>query len=445
MKRRITTFLLAVCMTVSLLAVPAGAASGATVTFSDIGDRSTAMAVESLRLLGVLDGYGDGTFRPATVLTRAQFCKMAVYAMNGSSELSRYRTVTIFPDVKPSHWAAAYINMAAKGKNIISGYADGKFHPDRTVTVGQAVTILLRMLGWSDADGDFVISGAAAFAQRIGLFPISYTGTMSQGGLAETALAALSFSYRDSGDTVIGRLADKGRISRSAANALGLLTPALTARQVTDRCSAAVFRLDTYETEELWEAGVTSGDASGFFITEDGLAVTNYHSIEGAVRAAAVLSTGERYEVESVIWYDTGIDIAVIRVSREALKGADTTAFAVLDIAPSGTGDLRAGDTVYAIGNPLGLGLAVSSGIVSATQRDVERYALPCVMSTADISEGSSGGALLNMDGELVGINSAKVSSEEVEGMGYAIPADQVWSVISAMIPPSAFADSAVI
>ena len=172
MKRRITTFLLAVCMTVSLLAVPAGAASGATVTFSDIGDRSTAMAVESLRLLGVLDGYADGTFRPGTVLNRAQFCKMAVYAMNGSSELSRYRTVTIFPDVKPSHWAAAYINMAAKGKDIISGYADGRFHPDRTVTVGQAVTILMRMLGYKDEDIG-------------GIWPDSYMAEAATVGLTE--------------------------------------------------------------------------------------------------------------------------------------------------------------------------------------------------------------------------------------------------------------------
>ena len=172
MKRRIITFLLAVCMTVSLLAVPAGAASGATVTFSDIGDRSTAMAVESLRLLGVLDGYGDGTFRPGTVLNRAQFCKMAVYAMNGSSELSRYRTVTIFPDVKLSHWAAAYINMAAKGKDIISGYADGRFHPDRTVTVGQAVTILMRMLGYKDEDIG-------------GIWPDSYMAEAATVGLTE--------------------------------------------------------------------------------------------------------------------------------------------------------------------------------------------------------------------------------------------------------------------
>ena len=150
MKRRILSLLLAVCTAVSLLALPAGAATSGTVTFSDVSDRDTAMAVESLRLMGVLDGYGDGTFRPGTSLTRAQFCKMAVYAMNGEDELGRYSTVTVFPDVKPSYWASSYINMAAKGKGIIAGYADGQFHPDRTVTVGQAVTILLRLLGYKD-------------------------------------------------------------------------------------------------------------------------------------------------------------------------------------------------------------------------------------------------------------------------------------------------------
>ena len=123
MKQRIFSLLLAVCMAASLLAVPTAAAD--TVRFSDISDRDTAAAVESLRLMGVLDGYGNGSFRPAAQLNRAQFCKMAVYAMNGESELGLYRTVTVFPDVKPSHWASAYINMAAKGKNVISGYPVG--------------------------------------------------------------------------------------------------------------------------------------------------------------------------------------------------------------------------------------------------------------------------------------------------------------------------------
>ena len=118
MKRRIMTFLLAVCMAVSLLAVPAGAANTAAVTFSDVGDKSTAVAVESLRLLGVLDGYGDGTFRPGTVLTRAQFCKMAVYAMNGSNELGRYRTVTVFSDVKLDDFKAEDVDQKAASKAV---------------------------------------------------------------------------------------------------------------------------------------------------------------------------------------------------------------------------------------------------------------------------------------------------------------------------------------
>lgn len=148
MRQRLFALLLAVCMTASLLVMPAAAAD--TVRFSDVTDQDTAVAVETLRLMGVLDGYGDGSFRPSAQLNRAQFCKMAVYAANGESELGLYRTVTVFPDVKPSHWAASYINMAAKGKTIISGYPDGKFHPERPVTVGQAVTILLRMLGYKD-------------------------------------------------------------------------------------------------------------------------------------------------------------------------------------------------------------------------------------------------------------------------------------------------------
>lgn len=169
MKKRLLTWLLSVSMLASLLVVPAGAASAATTRFSDITDNYTATAVETLRLMGVLDGYGDGTFRPNAVLTRAQFCKMAVYAMDGSNELGRYSTVTIFPDVKPSLWAASYINMAAK-KGVIAGFADGKFKPNQTVTAGQAVTILMRGLGYKDENmGGVWPQGYMAEAQTCGL------------------------------------------------------------------------------------------------------------------------------------------------------------------------------------------------------------------------------------------------------------------------------------
>ncbi len=167
MKKRILTWLLAVSMLASLLTVPAGAANA--TRFSDVADNYTATAIETLRLMGVLDGYSDGTFRPNAALTRAQFCKMAVYAMDGSSELGRYSTVTIFPDVKPSFWASSYINMAAK-KGIIAGFADGKFKPNQTVTAGQAVTILMRGLGYKDENmGGVWPQGYMAEAKTCGL------------------------------------------------------------------------------------------------------------------------------------------------------------------------------------------------------------------------------------------------------------------------------------
>lgn len=152
----------------------------ATVRFADIQDSETEFAVESLRLMNVLDGYQNGTFRPNVVLNRAQFCKMVVQILDAEEELGRYQTVTVFPDVKPSYWAAAYINLAAKGKHVIAGYADGCFHPERMVTVGQAVTILMRVLGYED--------------EKIGgVWPYSYMAAASVAGLTEE----LSLSAED--------------------------------------------------------------------------------------------------------------------------------------------------------------------------------------------------------------------------------------------------------
>lgn len=183
MKKRIVSFLMAVCLAASALALPAGAKTAAVTGFTDISDHSTAVAAECLRLLGAMTGYAGGAFRPDGQVTRAQFCKMATYLIkDGESQLSRYRTVTVFPDVKPSHWAAAYINLASDSgrgaagsedktdRSIIKGYVDGKFHPERVVTVGQAVTILMRLLGYSDADmGGIWPDGYMAAASSCGL------------------------------------------------------------------------------------------------------------------------------------------------------------------------------------------------------------------------------------------------------------------------------------
>lgn len=168
MKKRVLSLLLLAAMAASLLVLPAQAAPPAN-RFYDLGGDAYAQ-VETLRLMGVMDGFSDGNFRPNGQLTRAQFCKMVVCALNAEDELGLYRTVTVYPDVKPSHWAAAYINMASKGKKAISGFSDGKFYPDRTVTLGQAATILLRVLGYKDENiGGVWPDSYLSFAASIGL------------------------------------------------------------------------------------------------------------------------------------------------------------------------------------------------------------------------------------------------------------------------------------
>lgn len=353
--------------------------------------------------------------------TRAHAAVLLV-RLAGAEQEAAQQAVTIR---SPYYTAPAYARSAiayAAGQGWITSLSAQAYHPDEAITADAWCAMLLRMLGYSDKAGDFTASGAAVFAQRIGLLSQPLSGQLSRGQLFQSLRDALTFSYKDGSATVAERLVERGIASKATVNALGLLDRELTAREVADRHMAAVFRLDEYDTQKEVKEGTPSGNASGFFITSDGLAVTNYHSIEGAIYATATLSTEETFPVESVVWYDPDIDIAVLLISRTSTDGKAVSAFAYLELA--GTSDIRSGDIVYTLGNPLGLGLAVSSGIISATARDVERYALPCVMNTADISKGSSGGALLNVYGHVIAVTSGAYTYGN--NMYLAVPVDPV-------------------
>lgn len=150
MKKRVFSLLLALVLTLSAAAIPASAAE----SFSDVTDKKTAQNVEVLRLLGVIEGNGAGQFNPSGLLTRAEFCKMVVVLMGKGSDAMRYKTVTIFPDVRATHWAAGYVNLAVRQSEpkLLAGLPDGTFQPDSYITYGQAVTILMRVLGFTDQD-----------------------------------------------------------------------------------------------------------------------------------------------------------------------------------------------------------------------------------------------------------------------------------------------------
>lgn len=317
-----------------------------------------------------------------------------------------------------------YIGYAYQ-RGWVTGQTNETFAPAQAVDSRAWFTMLLRMLGYDDSLGDFAFADAIAFARRIGLTSRAYGETLNRGDLYESALDTLFFHFRDSGSTVLSRLLARGLCSEITANALGLLNPVLTARQAADRHMAAVFGMDLYESQEAINKGEPSANGSGFFITPDGVAVTCYHCLEKEIWAVATLVTGESYEVERVLWYNAEMDLAIIRLSRTSLTGKVTSAFSYLEI--TGVGDARPGDEIYTLSNPLGLGLAISTGVISATGREVERYHFPCVMNTADISQGSSGGALLNVYGHVVAVTSGAYRAGN--SMYLAIPADVILTV----------------
>lgn len=419
MKKRLLSIFCALVLLASV--VPSAAALEGEAT----------QAADTLAALNVVKGNGGG-YALNEPATRAQAAVLLV-RLAGAEQTAAQTAVSSGFQTAPA-WARSAISYISR-QGWTSSVTVQAYRPDDTITADAWCALLLRMLGYSDQAGDFSAGGAAVFAQRIGMVSRAYSGPLTRGELFQMMRDALTFPYKDGSATVVERLIQNGVCSQASASALGLLSRELTARQIADRYMSAVFCLELYETQKEVDFEVPSAQASGFFISSDGLAVTNYHSIEGAIYATATLSTGEVYEVEAVLYYDPDIDIAVLRISQTSVDGTVASAFSALEMA--GTDDLRAGDTVYTLGNPLGMGLAVSSGIISATDRTVDSYALPCVMNTADISKGSSGGALLNVYGQVIAVTSgaftygnnmylavpvAPVMEADLTGVGLTLP-----------------------
>ncbi|MCI9250824.1 MAG: trypsin-like serine protease [Lachnospiraceae bacterium] len=163
------------------------------------------------------------------------------------------------------------------------------------------------------------------------------------------------------------------------------------------------------------------------------LLVTNHHVVNGADEISVGFVDGEIAEAKRK-GSDTGRDLAVLSVKMEELSDKTKEAIRVIELGKSS--ELQVGEQVVAIGNALGYGQSVTTGIVSALNREViiENNTNTLIQTDAAINPGNSGGALLNMDGQLVGINSAKYSDTNVEGMGYAIPVDDVVDIIEGLM-----------
>lgn len=178
----------------------------------------------------------------------------------------------------------------------------------------------------------------------------------------------------------------------------------LSAEQIYEKCSSAVFYIEVYNS-----FGEMTASGSGFFIDNNGTAVTNYHVINGCYSAKITLSNEKKtYDIMGVYDFDENEDWAIIETG---VKNSN-----YLEIGTSST--VVGGATVFAIGSPLGLQNTISQGLISNPQRTEENVSY--IQTSAAISSGSSGGALLNKYGEVIGITSA--SYIEGQNLNLALP-----------------------
>ena len=202
--------------------------------------------------------------------------------------------------------------------------------------------------------------------------------------------------------------------------------------------SAVSINCSATSTNIFGQTTQSASSGSGFIITEDGYVVTNYHVISGASSVQVTLYNGDTYDA-TVIGGDSDYDVAVLKIEASGLQ----------PVTLGESADVNVGDTVLAIGNPLGeLTFSMSQGIVSSCDRAINVDGTPFNMIQVDcsINPGNSGGPLVNLYGEVVGIVSAKYSSYSstaVEGLGFAIPISDVRSIITDIMENGAVTDKA--
>lgn len=203
----------------------------------------------------------------------------------------------------------------------------------------------------------------------------------------------------------------------------------LTAQEIYERCAPSIVAVSAFPDE-------TSDDSyywgSGVILTEDGYILTNSHVVEGTCRARITLWDDTEYDA-LLVGYDPRTDVAVLKIDAHGLTAA---AFASTD-------SLLVGDAVYAIGNPLGKEFrsTMTEGIISGINRDISYNGVTnsLLQTSAPINEGNSGGALINVYGQVVGITNMKMSSRyigsvSIEGVAFAIPSGIVKTIADSLL-----------
>ena len=357
-----------------------------------------------LKTLGIFNGVSATDFDLDRAPSRIEAVVMLVRVLGKEAEALSGDYSHPFTDVPD--WANKYIGYAYANK-LTNGQSPTEFGTGNA-SAAMYLTFVLRALGYSDANGlDFVWDNPYQLARETGIMhDETDIDNFLRADVVLVSHSALSSYIKGSSQTLAQKLIAAGVFTESVFNITynSSTLQELTAEEIYAKCSPAVFYIEIYN-----KSGKAIASGSGFFIDSNGTAVTNYHVISDAYSAKIQLSdTGEVYSVTGVWDYSIQNDWAVIQT--------DCKNSPFLTIANPST--VVGAATVYAIGSPLGLQNTISQGIISNPARTNGETTY--IQTSAAISSGSSGGALINKYGQAIGITSAGYA--EGQNLNLALP-----------------------
>ena len=341
-----------------------------------------------------------------------------------------------------------YLNSTSDYEEYYTGVQDNNFEEHVDVE-GAHVVDVVEVTEYKD-DSDCTLNNNKVSEPQITkekkksffnrkILPYIAVGLVSSilGGVISTGLVLYSNPNLKNPVTAIG---EKVESKTSAATNSNTPIPYVTATNGSDMSvSQIVKKVGPAVVGVSVKSGASSnpfgGDAqegmgSGIIINEDGYVLTNYHVISGAETVTIILNSGKEVPAK-IVNYEADSDVAVVKMTEKVQVPA---------VAELGDSDkLEVGETAIAIGNPLGrdfLG-SVTVGVISAVNRALDgEKGIKFIQTDAAINKGNSGGALLNSKGQVIGINSAKIGGDGVEGLGFAIPINYIKPKMETLVKP---------
>lgn len=240
------------------------------------------------------------------------------------------------------------------------------------------------------------------------------------------------YSLLDKKNVKIEALGGQNQNCSSSSSICSCSQNSLSTVEVAKKVGPCVVGITTKHIKDMgiWGKAESEGLGSGIIMSKDGYIVTNNHVVEKSDAISVILNTGGKEYPAKIVGRDEKTDLAVIKITPDCeLKTAEFGNSATIEV----------GELAIAIGNPLGLELTgtVTSGIVSAVNRELRigERTFQLIQTDAAINGGNSGGPLINQKGEVIGINTVKISrANEVEGIGFAIPINTVKAVVADLI-----------